>query len=101
MGCSQSSSKREVYSNTILPQETRTASNRQPNFTPKITGKRRTKRSQNQQKKGNHKEPSKNKCKINERKNSKDNKTKGSFFKKIKKNWQTFSETHQEKKREG
>ena len=32
-----------VYSNTILPQETRKISNRQPNFTPKTTGKRRTK----------------------------------------------------------
>ena len=39
MGCSKSSSKREVYSNTILPQETRETSNRQPNFTPKITRK--------------------------------------------------------------
>ena len=39
MGCSKSSSKREVYSNTILPQETRKTLNRQPNFTPK-TGKR-------------------------------------------------------------
>ena len=43
MGCSKSSSKREVYINTILPQETRKTSNRQPNFTPKTTGKRRTK----------------------------------------------------------
>ena len=43
MGCSKSSSKREVYSNTILPQETRKLSNRQPNFTPKATGERRTK----------------------------------------------------------
>ena len=34
-GMQQSSSKREVYSNTILPQETRKPSNRQPNFTPK------------------------------------------------------------------
>ena len=42
MGCSKSSSKREVYSNTTLPQETRKTSNRQPNFTPKTTGKRRT-----------------------------------------------------------
>ena len=42
MGCSKSSSKREVYSNTIPPQETRKTSDRQPNFTPK-TGKRRTK----------------------------------------------------------
>ena len=36
---------REVYSNTILPQETRKTWNRQPNFTPKTTGKRRTKKS--------------------------------------------------------
>ena len=43
MGCSKSSSKREVYSNTILPQETRKISNRQPNFTHKTTGTRRTK----------------------------------------------------------
>ena len=39
MVCSKSSSKREVYSNTILPQEARKTSNRQPNFTPKITRK--------------------------------------------------------------
>ena len=39
MGCNTSSSKREVYSNTILQQETRKTSNRQPNFTPKTTGK--------------------------------------------------------------
>ena len=43
-GYSKSSSKREVYSNTILNQETRKTSNRQPNFTPKTTGKRRIKR---------------------------------------------------------
>ena len=41
MGFSKSSSKRKVYSNTILPQEARKTSNRQPNFTPKTTGKRR------------------------------------------------------------
>ena len=43
MVCRKSSSKREVYSNTIWPQETRKTSNRQPNFTPKKkkkTGKR-------------------------------------------------------------
>ena len=45
MGCRKSSYKREVYSNTILPQETRKTSNRQPNFTPKATGKRRRKKS--------------------------------------------------------
>ena len=42
-GIQQKHSKREVYSNTILPQETGKVSNRQPNFTPKTTGKRRTK----------------------------------------------------------
>ena len=36
MGCSKSSSKREV-------REIRESSSRQPNFTPKTTGKRRTK----------------------------------------------------------
>ena len=71
MGCSKSSSKREVYSNTILPQETRKTSNRQPNFTSKTTGKRRTKTPQNQQKEKNHKDPSRNKLKRNERNNSK------------------------------
>ena len=40
MECSKGSSKRKVYSNTILPQETRKTLNRQPNFTPKTTGKR-------------------------------------------------------------
>ena len=39
MGYSKRRSKKEVYSNTILPQETRKTLNRQPNFTPK-TGKR-------------------------------------------------------------
>ena len=48
MGCSKSSSQREVYSNTILPQEIRKTSNRQPNFTPKTTGKEQQ---QQQQKK--------------------------------------------------
>ena len=47
MGCSKSSSKREVYSNTILPQETRKTLNRQPNFTPKTTGKKQKKPPQN------------------------------------------------------
>ena len=43
--------KREVYSNTIIPQETRKMQNRQPNFTPKTTEKRRIKKKNpNQQK---------------------------------------------------
>jgi len=60
MGCSKSSPKREVYSNTILPQETRKTPNRQPNFTAKTTGKRRSKNPQNW-KERNHKDPSRNK----------------------------------------
>ena len=42
MGCSKSSSKRGVYSNTTITQETRKTPNIQPNFTPKTTGKRTT-----------------------------------------------------------
>ena len=42
MGCSKSSSKREVYTSIILPQEKRETSNRQPNITHKATGQRRT-----------------------------------------------------------
>ena len=34
---------RVLFCSTILPQETRKTSKRQPNFTPKATGKRRTK----------------------------------------------------------
>ena len=43
MGCSRGSSKREVYSNTILPQETRKTPNKQPNLTPKAITERRKK----------------------------------------------------------
>ena len=42
MGCSKSSSKREVYSNTILSQEIRNISNKQANLTPKAIRERRT-----------------------------------------------------------
>ena len=50
MGCSKSKKvfKREVYSNKILPQETRKTSNRQPNFTCKTTGKRTKKKKEEQ-----------------------------------------------------
>ena len=40
----QQKRKREVYSNTILPQDTGKTSNRQLSFTPKAAGKRRTKK---------------------------------------------------------
>ena len=41
MGCSKSSPKRDVDSSTILPQETRKTSKRQPTLTPKSTEKRK------------------------------------------------------------
>ena len=72
MGCSKSSPKREVYSNSILPQETRKTSNRQlNNFTPKTTGKRRT-TTKLKLEGENHKDPSRYKWKRNERNTSKD-----------------------------
>ena len=40
--CSKNSSKREIYNNTILPQETRKPLHRQPNSTAKTTRKRTT-----------------------------------------------------------
>ena len=43
MGCTKSSSKREVYNNTILPQETRNNSNKISNLTPKAIRERKTK----------------------------------------------------------
>ena len=43
MGCSKRSSNREVYSNKILPQQTRNISNKQPNLTPKAIRERKTK----------------------------------------------------------
>ena len=39
MGCCKSSSKRDVYSNTILRQERRNISNKQPNLTRKAIEK--------------------------------------------------------------
>ena len=45
MGCSESSSMREVHSDTRLPQETRKISNEQANFTLKGTGKNKKKQS--------------------------------------------------------
>ena len=46
MGCSKSSSKRKVFSNTSLPQETRKISHKQSNLTPKETRERRTNKTQ-------------------------------------------------------
>ena len=83
MGCSKSSSKREVYSNTVLPQETKKTSSRQPNFTTKTTGKRRTKK---KKKISRRKEIIKIQAEINEKETIvKINKTKSWFFEKINK----------------
>ena len=46
MGCSKSSSKRDVYSYKSLPQETSKVSNKQYNFTPKRTREIRTNKTQ-------------------------------------------------------
>ena len=43
MGCNKSSPKRDIYSDTVPPQEARKALNGQPKFIPKTTGKSRTK----------------------------------------------------------
>ena len=85
MGCGKSSSKREVYTNTMLPQEIRKTSNRQPNFTPKTTGKIRRKRNPKIIKRT---EIKKIRAEINEKEMKeaiiKINKTKSWFFEKIK-----------------
>ena len=84
MGCSKSSSKREVYSHTILPQETRKTLNRQRNFTSKTTLKRRTK---NTPKISRRKEIVKIRGEINEKEMKETivmiNKTKSWFFEKM------------------
>ena len=86
MGCSKSRSKRKDYSNTIQPQETIKTPNRQPNFTPKTTGKRRTKK---KPKISRRKEIIKIQAEVNEKEMKetiiKINKTKPWFFEKINK----------------
>ena len=84
MGCRKSSPKREVYRNTILPQETRKTQNRQPNFTPKTTGKRRTKKAQNQKERNNNDRAETNEKEMKET-IVKINKTNSWFFEKINK----------------
>ena len=85
MGRRKSSSKREVCSNTILSQETRKISSKQPNLTPKTTRKIRTKNP----KISRRKEIIKIQAEINEKEMKetivKINKTKSWFFQKIKK----------------
>ena len=61
MRCSKSSSKREVYSNTSLPQETGNISNKQPNLAPKAIRERTIKKPQSQQKEEINRHQRKNK----------------------------------------
>ena len=83
MGCSKSSSKREIYSKAILLQETIKTLNRQPNFTSKTTEK------EEQKKISRRKEIIKIQTEINEKEMKetivKINKTKRGLFEKINK----------------
>ena len=98
MGCSKSCSKREAYSNTILPQETRKTLNRQPNFTPKATGKRRRKNP----KVSRRKEIIKIQAEINEKEMKetivKTNKSKSWSFEKINKTDKSLARLFKKKK---
>ena len=51
MGCSKSSCKREVYSNSISPEEIVKITSKQSKLTTKATIERRTKKTQNQKRK--------------------------------------------------
>ena len=84
MGCSKSRSRREVYSSTILPQDTRNISNKQTNLTPKAIRERRTKKPPKVSRK---KEVIRIRSEIKEKEMketmAKINKTKSWFFEKI------------------
>ena len=84
--CSKTSSKREVYSNTIIPEETRKISNKQPNLTLKAIRERRKKETL---KVSRRKKIIKIRSEINEKEMketiAKINKPKSLFFEKINK----------------
>ena len=78
---SKSSFKREVYSKTGLPQKSRKLSNKQYNYTPNRTKKRKTNKAQSQQREENNKDQ----VKISNRdkkENRKHHETKSWFFEK-------------------
>ena len=81
----QSSSKREVYRNTILPQETRNTSNKQPNLTPKAIGEKEQKTPKVRRRKEIIKTRSQKNEKKMKKMTAKINKTKSWFFEKINK----------------
>ena len=100
MGCSKSSSKREVYSNTIVPQKTRKISIKQTTPTSKATRERRTKKTQVSRRE----ETIKIRAEINEIKTKKTrakiNETKSLFFEKINKIDTPLARLNKRKKRE-
>ena len=82
--------RRKVYSNTSLPQERRKTLNRQPNFTPKTTGKKNNSKNKKEKPKiSRRKEIIKIRAEINEKEMKeiivKINKTKSWFFENINK----------------
>ena len=85
MGHGKSISKREVYSNTILPQETRNISNKQRNLTPKAIRERRKKHLRFSRRKENIKIRSEINEKEMQETIAKINKTKSWFSEKINK----------------
>ena len=85
MGCSKSSSKREVYSNTGLHQETGNISNKQPNLAPKAIRERKRKNPKARRRKEIIKIRSEIKEKEMKETITKINKTKSWFFEKINK----------------
>ena len=72
MGHSKSSSKREVYTNTILSQETRKISNKQPNLTIQATRERSINQIQSQEKGKNDKYQCRNELNRDKENNRKD-----------------------------
>ena len=88
MRCSKSSSKREVYSNTILPQETREISNKQIHLTSKAITERRTTTTTTKNKVSRRKEIIKIRAEISEiemnKTITKNNKNESWVFEKIK-----------------
>ena len=72
MGYRKSSSKKDVYSHTILHKEIRKILNKQPNLTSKATREKRTKNKPQSEKDRNHKDQSRHKWNITEEKISKD-----------------------------
>ena len=103
MVCSKSSSKREVYSNTILHQETTIISNKQPNLTPKAIRERRSTTKKTPQV-SRRREIIKIRSEINEKEMketvAKINKTKSLFFEKINKIDKPLARLNKKKKGE-